>query len=359
MQDYSDYSKLIIEHDESIINALRKMDSLRVKLLLVFRDQAFFSLLSIGDIQRALIKNENFNTPIGNILRAEITVCSSEDSFEEIREKMMAMRTECMPVLNKDGQLFKVFLWEDVFTGSRTKNHLREKIPVVIMAGGKGTRLKPLTNIIPKPLVPIGEKPIIEVIIDKFNSIGVVEFFLSVNYKAEMIKFYFDNLEGLNYNINYCLEEKPSGTAGSLSLLRNILKTPFFVTNCDIIIEQDYWEIYEYHVQNRNDITLVASIKSNNIPYGTVESGENGELVSLKEKPDFTYMINSGMYILEPGMLELIPENAFYHITDLISDAKKLGKRVGVFPISEGSWFDMGDWFEYRKLLEYNGFNIH
>ncbi|MGB3468290.1 MAG: sugar phosphate nucleotidyltransferase, partial [Cyclobacteriaceae bacterium] len=160
------------------------------------------------------------------------------------------------------------------------------------------------------------------------------------------------------YNLSYFKEDKPLGTAGSLYLLKNKINTTFFVSNCDIVIEQDYREIYEYHKENGNLITLVASIKSSKIPYGTVESGENGELVNLKEKPELAYMVNSGMYILEPSILKYIPENMFYNITDLIDRVKNDGGRVGVFPVSEKSWLDIGEWPEYQKVLEYSGYRL-
>lgn len=348
----------IITPSSSILDGLKHMDQHGVKLLLVIENGRLLGLLSIGDIQRAIIKTIPYETPIKDILRKEIIISSSNESSDEIKRKMLKYRLECMPVLDQLENLIDVFFWEDVFPVDLQRISDSISLPVVIMAGGKGTRLKPLTNIIPKPLIPIGEKPILEVIIDKFNLLGVKDFYLSVNYKQEMIKFYFDNVEHKPYNLTYFTEDQPLGTAGSLYLLKDKISTTFFVSNCDIIIEQDYREIYNYHKTNKNLITLVASIKNTKIPYGTVISGENGELVSLKEKPDITYMINSGMYILEPSVLSMIPENKFYNITDLIENVKRDGGKVGVFPVSEKSWLDIGEWAEYQKVLEYNGFKL-
>lgn len=342
----------IIKANHSVLQALQLMDKLMVKLLFVFRDNDFIGLLSIGDLQRAIIKNRSLETVVTEIMRADITVAYIDESIDEIKKKMLEFRTECMPVLDRNNKLMNVYFWQELFSSVEQRVKVKLDVSVVIMAGGKGTRLKPLTNIIPKPLIPIGEKPIIEVIIEKFCHYGIGDFFISVNYKHELIKFYFDNLESKNYNLHYIQEKDFSGTAGSLSLLKGKIDKTFFVSNCDILIEDDYSEIYNYHVNNKNAITIVASLKHFKIPYGTLESGENGELTAFQEKPELTYMINTGMYLLNPKVLEKIPDDKFYHITDLINDLKKQGEKIGVFPVSEKSWFDMGEWPEYQKVIE-------
>jgi NDP-sugar pyrophosphorylase family protein len=163
-----------------------------------------------------------------------------------------------------------------------------------------------------------------------------------VNYKADMIKDYLKSIKNSAYRMHFFQEEKPLGTAGSLYLLSDKLSSTFFVTNCDIIIKQDLAEVYKYHKENKNDITIVAALKRYQIPYGTLESGMNGILTSLSEKPEITFKINSGVYILEPETLSLIPRDEFFHITDLILKIKRNNGRVGVFPISDKSWYDYG-----------------
>jgi NDP-sugar pyrophosphorylase family protein len=217
------------------------------------------------------------------------------------------------------------------------------------MAGGKGTRLKPITNIIPKPLVPIGEKPIMEVIIDQFCEIGVNSFYISVNYKAEMIQNYFSNIENKSYSLTYFEEPQPLGTAGSLYLLKDKINTSFFVTNCDIIIDHQLEEIYKFHKQNEFELTVVGALKSFSIPYGTISYQSGGILTGLEEKPEMTFVVNTGMYVLEPHLLNEIPENTFFHITHLIDNIIARGGKVGVFPVSEGTWMDIGEWKEYDR----------
>ncbi len=342
----------IIQANSSILDSLKRMDVMGVKLLFVFEDQIFRGLLSIGDLQRAIISNESLETPIKTIIRRDITIAHTSDTKQNIKAKMLEFRTECMPVLNEQGSLVDVYFWEELFPATEQRINTKLDVQVVIMAGGKGTRLKPLTNVLPKPLIPIGEKTIIEVIIDKFCQYGILDFYISVNYKHELIKFFFDNVESKDYEVNYIQEQEFSGTAGSLFLLKDKIDKPFFVSNCDILIDEDFNEIYKYHVANGNMITLVASLKHFKIPYGTLESGVNGELISLQEKPELTYMINTGMYVLNPEALEHIPKDQFYHITDLINDLKSKGHKIGVFPVSEKSWFDMGDWSEYQKVID-------
>ncbi len=345
-------ANISIEGNSQIVAALKKMDELDRKLLLVFDGDKYQGLLSIGDIQRAIIRNISLEKSVDSILRPNNRVAKVGDDKIAIRKMMMEFRTECMPVIDENQNLIDVIFWEDEFTETIRKNGADLKVPVVIMAGGLGSRLKPLTNIIPKPLVPLGDKPILEIIIDGFNKLGVTEFHVSVNYKHEMIRYYFDHIPDKKYTLSYFMEDKPLGTAGSIYLLKNVLKSTFFVSNCDILIDQDYRDIYDYHKENKNEITLVGSLKHHKIPYGTLEMGEGGKLISMKEKPEITYVINSGMYVLEPSVLNDIPDHTFFHITELIEKVKARGGKVGVFPVSEKSWFDIGEWNEYQQTLK-------
>ena len=331
----------------SIIEALKKMDESYKRLLFVFDKNKFYNLLSIGDIQRAIIKNYSLDTKIDKILRKNPRLSYSTESFEVIKNRMLQFRAESMPVLNEDNELVDVYFWEDIFSDEIKTTQCKLNLSVVIMAGGRGSRLKPITNVLPKPLIPIGEKTILEHIMNHFVEVGCNTFYMSVNYKAEMIKHYFEELNNTDYRINYVEEEKPLGTAGSLFLLKGKMTQTFFVSNCDIIINEDYGEILDYHRKNKNLITIVAALKHYQIPYGTLSTKEDGLLTELNEKPELTFKINSGMYILEPETLNEIPENEFFHITHLIEKIKNNGGRVGVFPVSEKSWKDIGIWEEY------------
>tara|TARA_B100000609_G_scaffold199642_1_gene205366 strand:+ start:13857 stop:14948 length:1092 start_codon:yes stop_codon:yes gene_type:complete len=340
---------LSIDLHTSMLDAIKLMDTLDRKLLLVLKGTQFHSLLSIGDIQRAIIKGHPLDTHVSSILRDNIQVCDTSHSHEHIRSLMLNWRMEFMPVLDERKQLHDLIFWDELFEAKSPTFQGTLDLPVVIMAGGFGSRLKPITNVIPKPLVPIGEKPILQLIVEKFARMGAQKFYFSVNYKAYMIQDYFKHLDGPKYDIDYFMEDKPLGTAGSLQLLKDKIKQTFFVSNCDILIDQDFEAIHTFHKENKHELTLVAALKHLQIPYGTVEVQDGGLLDGLKEKPELTYLVNAGMYLLEPHLIDEIPEGEFYHITDLIHKVKERGGRVGVFPVSEGSWLDIGEWKEYLK----------
>lgn len=341
--------EVCISQEASIISALKQMDAVRHKLLIVIKDEKFYSLLSIGDIQRAIIKSVDMNSPISTILREKTKVASVNDDMKVVKATMKERSNEFMPIVDDDNNLVDVIFWEDLFESQPSPRKSNLNLPVIIMAGGQGSRLRPLTNILPKPLIPIGEQTMMEDIMDRFVNCGCKRFYISVNYKADTIKRYFDNLEGKPYEISYFQENKPLGTAGSLHLLNGQISSTFFVSNCDIIIDDDYSEILKYHRENKNEITVVAAIKNMGIPYGTLETKEGGLLAGIKEKPNYTFKINTGMYILEPHLINEIPVDEFYHITFLIEKLMKQGRRVGVYPINEGSWIDVGNWDEYLR----------
>ena len=339
-----------IDYKSSIMQSLKMMDTQKVKLLFVFSEDKFRGLLTIGDIQRAIIAGVDLSNGLSEILDTKKIFASIDDNLSSIKEQMFKLRAECMPVLDTKGNLVDVYFWKDLFGRKEKKQKTQLNIPVVIMAGGKGTRLAPLTNVFPKPMIPVGEKTIIETIMDKFVAYGCHDFHLSVNYKADTIKNYFDFVANPDYNISYFQEDKPMGNAGSLRLLKEKIDSTFFVSNCDILIEEDYATILDYHKRNRNELTVVAAVKTFSIPYGTINTCADGLLESIEEKPTFSFKINTGLYILEPSLLNDIPDD-FFHITHLMEKLKVQGRRVGVYPISQNDWKDMGDWNEYLRMI--------
>ena len=340
----------VVSPSTSLLDAMKQMDEVKVKILLVFEEDHFEGLITIGDIQRAIIKNISLKEPVCRILNKNKVYGYKSEGVDSIKEKMRKMRAEVMPILDDQGELVDVWFWNDLFQKIELIQREKIDLPVVIMAGGKGTRLKPITNVIPKPLVPIGDKTILETILDQFEEIGCTKFYMSVNYKADIMKYYLGQLEH-KYDIEFFQEDKPLGTIGSVSLLKGKISTPFFVSNCDSINEQDYRDVYDYHVNNHNDLTIVTMVKSFKIPYGVIETGEDGLMVSLSEKPELTYQVNTGVYILNPNCIDEIPQGEFFHITHLMEKIKARGGRVGCFPVSEHAWKDMGEWPEYLKMI--------
>ena len=244
------------------------------------------------------------------------------------------------------------YMDENTQAGRTGLLHAQEKgIPVVIMAGGKGTRLYPYTKILPKPLIPIGDIPIMERIIQIFRRYGVQQFYATVNYKKSMIKSYFAENMG-NFSLRYVEENQPLGTAGSLSLIEETFDTPFIVTNCDILIHADYADIFQYHQAAGNELTMVTALKNIVVPYGVIHSSGNGRIDSMEEKPKLSYFVNTGMYILNPKLLQEIPQEVCFHMTDLADQLLKEGRKVGMYPISEDSFLDMGEFEEMRRMEE-------
>ena len=340
----------VITPTTSLLETMKVMDAIMVKTLFVLQGEHFEGIVTLGDIQRAIINNIALKEPVSHILDKNKIYGHISEGDESIKEKMRKMRAEVMPILDDNGELVDVWFWNDLFKKNELTQREKINLPVVIMAGGKGTRLKPITNVIPKPLVPIGDKTILETILDQFEEMGCTKFYMSVNYKADIMQYYLSQLDH-HYDIEFFQEDKPLGTIGSVSLLKGRITTPFFVSNCDSINEQDYRDVYDYHVNNHNDLTIVTMVKSFRIPYGVIETGEDGLMVALSEKPVLTYQVNTGVYILNPSCIDEIPEGEFFHITHLMEKIKARGGRVGCFPVSEHAWKDMGEWPEYLKMI--------
>lgn len=336
-----------IDGNENLLACLKLMDLKKVKSLLVFVEGNFANIVSIGDIQRAILLDISLNEKVSKVLRPGATISNEAQDIESIKQLMFDKRMELMPIVNDQNKIIDLLIWEDIFLKEKRVSKADLNLPVVIMAGGKGTRLRPITNILPKPLIPLGDKTILERIMDSFVDVGCHDFHLSVNYKSELIKYYFDDLDHPDYKVSYFKEPKPLGTVGSITLLKGKINSTFFISNCDILINQDYSKVLEYHKEKSNEITIVAAIKHYKIPYGTLETGSEGQLVSLQEKPEINYKINSGLYILEPHLIDEIPEGEFFHITHLIEKILERKGKVGVFPISEGAWQDIGQWDQY------------
>ncbi|WP_016956770.1 nucleotidyltransferase family protein [Catenovulum agarivorans] len=357
-------SKIILDHElfisekQTLLFALKLMDKLGRKLLIVVDQNAkYLTLLSIGDVQRAIISDVDLNSSIESTVLESKLVASHVDSIQKIKKMMVKIRCEFMPVIDSEANVVKIYFWTDLFGKLQLPvTNSRVDAPVVLMAGGQGTRLKPISNVLPKPLIPVGDKTIIESIMSQFSDIGCKHFYVSVNYKKDLIEHFLNQLVTPSINIRYVYEEKPLGTAGALAFLKDEINQTFFLSNCDILLQQDLSQLYDFHKSNNNEITLVSALKHHRLSYGTITTKEDGLLDSLNEKPELTFKINAGVYVLEPHLLKEIPNNTFYHITDLINTVKERGGRVGVFPVSEKSWFDIGEWPEYIKTVRhFNG----
>lgn len=337
-----------------IIEAMTQIDKNSVGLVYVTDDVGrLVGCLTDGDIRRFLIRRGNLNATAGEVMNREPKYVMQSETGSA-RERMEKERIYSVAVVDDD-MVIRDVVFLETFLAIKTDRSREEKMlsgtPVIIMAGGKGTRLYPYTRILPKPLIPIGDVPILERIFTRLSSYGVEDIFLTVNYKKEMIKSYFSEAEQ-PYRIHYINEDVPMGTAGSISLIPERFEKPVIVTNCDILIEADYGNMMKHHLESGNDITIVSSLKNTVIPYGVLYSEEQGRITSMEEKPQITHLINTGMYIINPEFLDWIPGDRVFHMTDLVAMMIEKDRRVGMYPISENAFLDMGEFEELKKMEE-------
>jgi dTDP-glucose pyrophosphorylase len=345
-------NRFLTKPDVSIKEGWKQLNDNGYKILFIVDDHGvLIGSVTDGDVRRWILADRSIQEPLLRIMKSPPLRGLESDDEPKLRKLMLETRVECIPIVDAAGRPKQLLFWDTLF--SREYTPTREEsidVPVVIMAGGRGVRLDPFTRILPKPLIPIGDKPIIEVIIEKFRQYGANRFFLSLNYRSSMIKAYFQDLPH-EYDIHYIEEETPSGTAGSLHQLDGRLDGTFIVSNCDILVEANYADILRFHRENRNRITLIGSMRHLSIPYGVVEIENGGSLKEIKEKPEFDFLANTGLYVLEPDLLKRIPKNKVYHITHLIEQLRQENEKIGVYPISAKSWMDVGELKEYQETL--------
>lgn len=335
-------TEFIISEKMTIMEALQKIDSNGRGIAFVCEDDKLKAVLSDGDIRRYILNKGDMEALVREVANYNPKMIMEGGCFETA--KIMKMnRITALPVVDNSKRIIKICFKD----GEEVRNSQNLNIKVVIMAGGKGTRLYPYTQILPKPLIPIGNKTITEHIMDRFADVGCNDVTMIVNYKKRFIETYF--AEDSRYSVKFVEEEKFCGTGGGLKLLKDINDT-FFLTNCDILLEADYSHIYREHKEEKNIITVVCAKKTVEIPYGIVQKDEKGNYVGLIEKPTYPFLINTGFYIIEPEFLDRIPEDTFVHITDIIEKCAEAGEKVGVYEVEEEAWMDMGQMDELEKM---------
>ena len=344
---------ITIHPGATIKEAMEALNKTAEKVLLVVDDgQILLGTLTDGDIRRHIIKSRKLVGAIQGAFHPKpVFVFQEGFDLDKVKSVFTERKIELIPILDQNHRVVDFITWGKAFGNNRRFEGQRLDVPVVIMAGGTGTRLEPFTKVLPKPLIPVGEKPVIDHIIDKFTAYGISQFYITLHHMSKILRAYFEE-KAPNYSIEFVEEDQPRGTAGSLKLLRDKLDRPFFVSNCDIIVESDYGDIYRFHEKHSYDITLVASAKQFNIPYGICELNEKGSLKRIQEKPEYNYLVNTGLYLLTPDVIDLIPDDKLFHITQLMDNVREKGGTIGVYPVSEMAWIDVGQWAEYRKALK-------
>lgn len=295
-----------------------------------------------GDIRRFLLTGGKMSD---NIMQAANCKPKAAHTLTEAKSMYHEQNYIAIPVIDAQGRIIVVYNGDE----SKSRERAALKIPVVINAGGRGTRLDPLTRVLPKPLIPVGDLPIIEHIMKEYQSYNCNEFHIIVNYKRDLMKAYFAENDN-HYNITWYDEAEPLGTGGGLSLLRGKFRDTFFFANCDALLTANYESMLKFHRENGNMITMICAYKNINIPYGVVEMGINGTIQDMREKPLMSFLANTGIYLVEPEVIEDMEDHVSIGFPDIVEKEKQKGKRVAVFPVSEIDWMDMGQLPELEKM---------
>lgn len=336
-------ASLLGESSLSLAEVMKIMDkNANGILFLVDENNTLLASITDGDIRRFLLACGSLKD---QALKAANHHPKVAHSLEEAKSLYHQKNFSIIPILDEKGRMIDFYNGE----GNHVPMCATLDIPVVINAGGKGVRLDPFTRVLPKPLIPVGEHPILELIMKQYQAYNCNQFHVIVNYKRELIKAYFADSEN-PYQIAWHNEDKPLGTGGGLSLLKGKIKSTFFFSACDALITADYEEMLQFHREHHNAITMICAYKNVTIPYGIVEMGLHGQIQSMQEKPDFSFLVNTGMYIVEPEIVEDIPENIPVGFPDIVERARKQGRRTAVFPISSSLWMDMGQLSELENM---------
>ena len=329
------YKDITLKPTSTIKEALSVIDKGAMQIaLIVDADEKLLGTLTDGDIRRGLLSGLTLNSSIENIYFKKPTLANINDAKESIIQKAIRKQIYQIPIVDDEGRLVKI---EDLAKLLKT-NTKRNR--VVLMAGGLGTRLRPLTQNTPKPLLKVGNRPILETIIENFAKYGFINITISVNYKADMIKKYFGDGGALGVNIDYIEEEKRLGTAGSLSLMKERPQEPFFVMNADLLTNVNFEHLLDYHSFENAIATMCVREYDYQVPYGVIQT-EGSRILSIEEKPVHKFFVNAGIYMLSPQVFEYIPKDEFYDMPTLFEDIIKDGLTTVSFPIHE-YWLDIG-----------------
>jgi len=340
------WKKTILSKADTIQTAIKILESESLRIVLVVdENNRFVGTVTDGDIRRGLIRHLPMDTTIAEIMFKESIVASVKDDKDSILSKMKELDILQIPIIDDNGEI----------VGLETLQHLIEKKkydnPVFLMAGGFGKRLQPLTNNIPKPLLTIGRKPILENILEQFIAAGFHCFYISTHFKSEMVQEYFGNGSDWNVTIEYVHEEIPLGTAGSLGLLPdNLPDLPILMMNGDLLTKIDFTELLNFHLQNEGIATVCVREYDFQVPYGVIKAKDNC-IISIEEKPVQKFFINAGVYVLDPKILHSIDGTSYLDMPKLLENEIENSRKVNMFPIYE-YWLDIGQIDQFKQAQQ-------
>jgi len=339
-----DINVIKLTRKSTIKEALKIIDFGAIRIALVVdEDDRLIGTISDGDIRRAILQNNTIESTIENVYYKTPTVANINDTKEDIVNLCMTKNIYQIPVIDEESRVVTVEVLDKLLKVKEFDNK------VVLMVGGLGTRLRPLTDNTPKPMLPVGGKPILQTIVEKFASYGFVNIIMCIGYKSETIQNFFGDGSKFGVKIEYVIEEKRMGTAGALSLLteKQKPKKPFFVMNGDLLTNINFEHLFDFHLKNKSKATMCVREYDFQVPYGVVNI-DKGEIVAIDEKPVHKFFVSAGIYMLDETVLDSIPKDEFYDMPTLFELLIENKEKVISFPLRE-YWLDIGRLEEYKK----------
>lgn len=342
MKTYPEFKQITLSENATIRDAMSVLDQYAMQIVLVVDESdRLIGVLTDGDIRRALLAGYDLSSNVGHAIKRNPVTSSIHLTMQGWQQVMKRARCRHLPILDDDGKLVQLLYHKATQVNTQPNS-------VVLMLGGLGTRLRPLTESMPKPLLSVGGKPILETIIERFSEQGFSHFYFCINYLGEQIQAHFGTGERWGVEIEYIKETHPLGTAGALSLIEQTVTEDLIVMNGDLLTKVDFVALVENHKKNQNDITLCVREYSQQVPYGVVELDKES-VKQIVEKPVYRYFVNAGIYVMSPKLIPTIPYNQFYDMPTILDDLtqNKTGK-VGAFPITE-YWKDIGQLPDFEQ----------
>lgn len=336
------WKKVVITPIVSIKDALKIIDKEALRVALVVDNNKLVGMVTDGDVRRGILKGVELTDPVSKIMNETPQSANVNLDTEVLRKTMQQRQILSLPLVDDEGCLVGLKTLYDTLTVKKREN------PVFIMAGGFGTRLKPLTDKCPKPMLKVGGKPMLETLITNFKNHGFYKFYISTHYLPEVIMDYFGTGEKFEVEITYVYEETPLGTGGALSLLPNTLPNePLIMINGDILTNVDFSKVLDFHIKQASDATMCVRDYEIKIPFGVIE-GDGHEITAMVEKPTYRYFVNAGIYIISNHIINSLPKNKRIDMPTLFEIKQKEGLKTLKFPIHE-YWLDVGRHDDFNK----------
>lgn len=336
-----DWEKLVVAPADTIKSVIEVISLGRCQIALVAnKDKRLVGTVTDGDVRRGLLQGMTLENEASSIMNAAFSFAAPDDTQRSILATMRKLSIHHMPLLDSQGVIMGMHVLDELINP-------RNSNPVLLMAGGTGTRLLPLTHDTPKPMLKVGGKPILETILESFIYQGFENFYISVNYLAHVIQEYFGDGSQWGVTINYLVEDKKLGTAGALGIIKERFDQPILMMNGDLLTRVDYISLLDFHTKSRPIATMCVRPYKVKIPYGTVVTRED-QVIEFREKPEFEYYVNAGIYVLEPELIEKVGSNCAIDMPDLLESARQNGRQIAAFPIHE-YWIDLGQHDELQR----------